>query len=212
MDANFENNTTKYKHLKILITGYGPFMNISNNPSQILVEHIKENIHNLLKDLNNVDLINHEIFEVSCDYVCKNLNKIHDNINDQEFLFLIVHFGVNSSSKVIQLESQSKNFICDFVKYKGCIEENGKETYKCKLNLNEIHEELKGLGHNVEVSQDAGYYLCNYIYYKSCHKFEQFDNVIPIFIHIPEINNANTEQCFQLFCDFIKIVNNKKLK
>jgi pyrrolidone-carboxylate peptidase len=51
-------------------------------------------------------------------------------------------------------------------------------------------EELKK-NYKVAVSNDPGRYLCNYIYFSSLQNSEQYLNVHPLFVHVPEYSVIN---------------------
>lgn len=212
-------NNKKYQKLKIYISGYGPFMSVKNNPSQVLVESIvkdKDIIHTELDF--KCEIVHDCIYEVSVDYVSQNVSKCHQMIEEEldcgnsQDLHLIVHFGVNAGADKINLEKKCKNYIQDYVKLQGKINEEGEDKLVCKLNLEEIVKYLQSFNHNVSTSDDAGNYLCNYIYYKSSEKFHKCENVIPIFIHIPNSTICSTEECQKCFVDFLQYVGNQHIE
>jgi len=211
-------NYSQYEKLKVYISGYGPFMDISENPSNILVDYIMQNKSSYEKELNNIcELAYKEIYEVSVDFVSQNVKKCHALIDEglrcgEKELHLLVHFGVNSKSDCINLEIIAKNEIHDYIKPRSMINQEGEDLYLCKLDLDMISRELCSLEHKVNTSTDAGTYLCNFIYYKSSEKFFNCENVIPLFIHIPLPQTCSAEEISKCFLDFLKIVSNKYLK
>lgn len=211
-------NFSKYEKLKVYISGYGPFMNITNNPSHELVDYIMNMKCHYEKELNNLcELTYKEIYEVSVDYVSRNMTKCHSLIEDEikcggKELHLLVHFGVNSSASCINLETNAKNEIFDYLQSRRRINEDGEDQFFCKLDLDNISKELSISGHKVTTSTDAGTYLCNYIYYKSCEKFSCRQNVIPLFIHIPLPKVTSTNDINDFFLDFLKLLVNKYVK
>jgi pyroglutamyl-peptidase len=212
--GSLSNCCKQYQKLKVYITGYGPFMSIRENPSQKLVEHIVGNKSTIHSHLDNKCEITHDsIYQVSVDYVKQNVTKCHSCIqeclekeNSKSELHLVVHFGVNSGAQQIHLESTAKNKIRDYVQYDGKIHDEGEEELKCKLDLESVAKHLQGNNHKVSTSDDAGTYLCNYIYYQSANAFSGCDNVIPIFIHIPDLSVCSIEDCHNCFVDFLKVL------
>ena len=211
-------DNSQNEKLKVYISGYGPFMDITENPSNTLVDHIMMNKSKYEKELDNFCEIAHkEIYEVSVDYVSENVKKCHALIDDglrceEKGLHLLVHFGVSSKSDCINLEVVAKNEIHDYISPRCRINEEGEDLYLCKLDLEMISKELCSLGHNVKTSTDAGTYLCNFIYYKSSEKFCNCENVIPLFIHIPLPQICSAEQISKCFLEFLKIVLRNYLK
>lgn len=208
----------KFKKIKVYVSGYGPFMSIKENPSQKLVEYIIEKKEYIHKSMDQKCQIVHEkIYEVCVDYVQENVKNCHSCIKEElsknshdleelHDLHLITHFGVYSGSDKIHLESKAKNKIKDYKKYDCPIRKDGHEEFVCKLDLEDIARELKERNHKIGTSEDAGTYLCNYIYYQSADAFKDCHNVIPIFIHIPDLNVCSTEDCHNFFVDFLKIL------
>ena len=59
-------------------------------------------------------------------------------------------------------------------------------------------DELQALGHNVAISQSAGRYLCNYIYFKSLQLCSIVPNWHALFVHVPplEVIGHDAEMAF----------------
>jgi pyroglutamyl-peptidase len=202
------NEKIKFKKINLFITGYGPFMNVKENPSQMLVESItneKEKLECFCK--NKLDLKHFQIFEVDCDYVKDNVAKLHEIVSgcDKDCMNLIIHFGVYPGGNGVLLECQSKNYIMDYVKFNDKICHKGDDYCYCKLDIDSLCQGLKSKGHDVNKSCDAGTYLCNYIYFLSSSEFKEAGNVFPLFVHIPPLKEMGTDKCkeivFDLLCD-----------
>jgi pyroglutamyl-peptidase len=218
VNANKETLCAKklYKKLNVYVSGYGPFMNIRENPSQKLVEYIIQNKENIHKSLDEKCQIVHEkIYDVCVDYVKENVKHCHSciqeelNKNSIEGLHLIIHFGVHSGSDKIHLERKAKNKIKDYRKYDCEIRNDGQDELMCKLDLENLADTLRQNNHKIGTSDDAGTYLCNFIYYQSADTFKECENVIPLFIHIPDLNVCSTEDCHNCFVDFLKVLVDK---
>lgn len=72
------------------------------------------------------------------------------------------------------------------------------------------------MGHKTEATNDAGGYLCNYIYYASLSKTLQASQQCLInqanksgqtsfFIHVPPFSVINEAEQYDALCDFIKL-------
>ena len=206
----------KFKSLKLYITGFGAFGNILTNPTTILVNKIKEN-KSTLEEIYCYEIKSAEVLKVTmseAERYCQNINKELDNNTDKEIMHLNIHFGVAASRDKICLEFKAKNEFngtdVDGVKKNGFIAENCGMEICCRLDLNEI---LKGINRgsnnqNVEISHDAGTYLCNYIYYHSetNSKKNNSENVFCVFIHVPILDVINEEAQYEFFSDFINQV------
>jgi pyrrolidone-carboxylate peptidase len=209
--------TRIYKKVKIFLTGYGPFGSITTNPSEILVNLIKKEKNNIEKELDfKCEFFIIEILEVNVSYVNKhnfeNYEKIINDMSNQnkaesaeDTLYLIIHFGTESTD-VMNFEKESVNYIDDQLSQWGEIDKSGDKSICCKLNLDNITEQLNKKGHKTKVSSDCGNYLCNYAFYLSSDFFQHMDNVITEFIHLPNDDVVNYDECKSCFIDFLKII------
>ena len=204
----------KYKNIKLYITGYGIFEGVSENPSELLVKKIEENKEKICSQLGKgIEFHHSEIFKVAIQEVKEKTKEIYSklsqNLNDQDEMQLIIHFGVHSGSKNICLESQCVNKFSgadvDGCTINGKINKDDIDSYKCKLDLSLIHSEIEK-SHKVAISNDAGDYLCNFVYYLSCTQWHNEKNVFPIFIHIPDLKTINLEDIFLCFVGFLESV------
>ena len=196
-------DTIKFNKINLYLTGYGPFMNVLNNPSQLLVESIIADKEVIEKE-KQVEIKYNEIFQVDCDYVSSKINNCYECIdNCSDAMNLIIHFGVYPGGNGILLEKQCKNYICDYKKINGPICTDSEEYGYCKLDLDTVCFRLKSKGHNVNVSTNAGEYLCNYIYFLTTSKTKNCEYTYSVFIHIPPIGEMDTQECKKTVYDFI---------
>ncbi len=170
---------------KVLITGFGPFGDVKENPSQ-----------KLLKSLN--ELLPQDKF--ICEVLPVSYSFCEDWILEQnrhEFAF-VLHFGVAMKSEKIRLEKKAKNFcgegkdITGFSKT-GLIKENEPKSLVSQVNTEHLAEWLNNEGFPCEVSEDAGDYLCNFLYFISLLHFS--GNVL--FVHIPSEKVVAIEELIQ---------------
>jgi len=198
----------KYSKLHIYLTAYGPFAHFQTNPTQELLETIIKNKNEYETNKTSIDF--NKVFEVTVDYVNKNFHIVEDEVNknniNKDELHLIISYGQADIRNLITIESQSENFIYDLI-IKQKIDMNLNEKYiKSLVNVEKIVEIInKDNIIQCEVSNDAGTYLCNYIYFKSiefCKKNK--DNVKSIFVHIPLFKNLNLEKNLLFFKELIK--------
>ena len=76
-----------------------------------------------------------------------------------------------------------------------------KDLYKTDFNYSKIKEKIEKIGFKVEISEDAGNFLCNNLYYNGLKYIKENNiNCKMIFIHIPKIENiSNIELLAKLF-------------
>lgn len=209
----------KFKSLKIYITGYGIFEGVENNPSELLVNKIQSNIEQIHHKFGKRLEIEHtEIMKVAIQEVNQKTQQLYQKINDyiksdDEVMHLIIHFGVDMGAKSITLESRCSNLFeghdVEGFTINGKInKENSNNSYLCKLDLLPICSELNK-SHLVEISKDAGTYLCNYVYFLSSQKWHDDRNVHSIFIHVPHYETICVDKVYDCFFDFLSCVMNK---
>jgi len=194
---NFDNISSSDK-IKLYLTGYGPFGDIKENPSQLLVDY--------LEDLNKkgefptfgdkIELIFTHILDVNVESVQNHLKEINDIVSSEpDNSHLIIHFGVDAGIDCIDLENVARNYICDYKGLNGKIIESDKEEDQLifsKFDLESIRKILSD--DKIKVSQNAGTYLCNYVYYLDSYELSRpNENVHCLFIHVPELHHLNTK-------------------
>ena len=181
----------KFEKINLYLTGYGPFKTIKKNPAEIVSNYIFDNKDKL--NTLNTSILYNQIFQVTTENVDENINKlfnyIEKNKTDNNSLHIIVSFGVAQSRKVNTIETLAHNYISDLIKSK-IIDESRPETFYSK---NPVKSIVKGIQKMKEVkckfSNDAGKYLCNYMYYTTLTKCLNDENVCSFFIHIPTLEN-----------------------
>lgn len=216
------NISNKYDEMKVYVTGYGPFMTILHNPSQVLCDKLcsESECHKDIFD-EKCQIIHKEILEVKVDYVREKIKDLHNLIeenckldNNKKTFHLIVHCGVNARSNKVHLEKISKNTITDYETiFNKKISDEWKESrLNCKLDLEKICESLICKGYQCQVSEDAGNYLCNYVYFLSNSKFYKSPDVYVLFFHIPEFITMPLEDTHKILINFINEVKNIYVK
>lgn len=204
----------KYSKIKIFLTGYGPFDIFKENPAQAVVETIfnkKEEI-----ETENTKIIDKEIFEVKVDYVKEHLplffNKIDKDNNDPTLLNIIIHYGLADIRKVITVEKRAENFIYDLIIKEKIDKDFPNEFIYSKIDIDSIVEIANKANVDCKPSEDAGTYLCNYILFSSLKYYQQIDNVMSTFIHIPLLANCSLDYNILFFKQLVKSLETFYLK
>ena len=153
--------------MKLLVTAFKPFGKCTNNYSEEVIKHI-----------SNVDKI---VLDVCYDKCYLDLCKSY-NLNDYD---LIISLGEARMRKVLTLETTAKNISsCSLADNLGIIKKDE------KIIDNEIIEiktlvEIDKVTDIVQLSHDAGKFVCNNIYFHLLNNYPTKS----LFIHIPECNN-----------------------
>lgn len=173
----------------ILVTGFSNFGTVKNNPSEILVNSLKQKY---------ADKIDTYIFKGYKDIDCSLTELLNKSPK------IVIMFGLASRTPYVRLEQIAKkpNNISSSV-----------EFYKNKLPLNKFYTELLKNNIAVAYSKDAGNYWCNYLFYKVSSLRNNNDNYTQGLIHIPDTNKYTKANNTSLnLLDFGSILINTLLK
>lgn len=173
--------------MKILITAFEQFGKISNNSSLEVVKNLTTD-HEIYKVILPVKL--NSSYQI--------LNKKIEEINPE----VIILCGQAASRKVISIETTAKNIITKKVSVddevdvnNSVIIENASDFYCSKFPTNEALSRLISLEIPVELSSNAGEYICNSLYFKTLH---YHPNIPSVFIHFPLYKGQISEEGIEL--------------
>lgn len=169
--------------LKVLISGFEPFGGYSTNPTQEMVKYLQNN----KLDIENVEIkaitLPVTYFE-SWDIFKKNIDSFQPDI--------VLAFGYAPSSSKIRLEKLARNFDGGYKdnlgkSHSGEIVKKGSNILKSKLSLEKLEEYLIKKKFDINITEDAGSYICNHLFYNLINHIKN-RNIIGGFIHVPNIN------------------------
>ncbi|MFA6756048.1 MAG: pyroglutamyl-peptidase I [Bacilli bacterium] len=183
--------------MKILITGFDVFKGLDINPSY-------EAIKCLPKIIDNKEIIVMKL-PVVFDECYKELEKVIK----KEKPDYVINIGVATSRNEISIESSAKNIKKSNIKdnsgniflNESKIINNADEILKTSIDINKILLELKGYKIPSYISNDAGSYVCNNVYFYSLYNEKQY-GYKALFIHVPGINSMD----IQMMNKAIKII------
>jgi pyroglutamyl-peptidase len=190
----------------IVLTGFGKFAGVDDNPTSRLMEYFR-NHPPALGD--NVSLHCIDTLTVAGLDAVRFVKRTHEELErfqqdeKSDVRFLWVHCGVAASRKELCLEQRAFNDL-DF----RCPDERGwspvqqcingddgprEKCLECPIDLTKICERLKG-NYPVNVSQDAGRFLCNMIYYLSLREASRRRHHVSLFVHVPTFEVVSEEK------------------
>lgn len=171
---------------RILITGFEPFGGETINPSYEAIK--KMNTHHLLCDIHMLELP--VAFYDSSRII---IDKIHDLKPD-----VIVMVGQAGGRKEISIERVAINIDDSMTPdNKGVtpiddpISIFGPHAYFSTLPIKSLLTSLKNANIPCHISNSAGTYVCNHIFYSVMHELDQQKNknVMAGFIHVPYVTS-----------------------
>lgn len=194
------------------ITGFKQFYNVPVNPTQLIVDALPQYLDD--HPLTSTACISStDVFEVAAKTTLRAINTLYDRhihwtatqqLNSKrrprhQFVHLqtrtvFVHLGVNMSISQFHLETQAKNeatFSCPdqlgWTPIRHAIDPNDSDitfTRKTNLDLDAIVKRLRVQQFPVDTSNDAGRFVCNWIYYNSL-KLSKENSTDALFVHVP---------------------------
>ncbi|KAG5525505.1 hypothetical protein RHGRI_031974 [Rhododendron griersonianum] len=128
---------------------------------------------------------------------------------------VLVHFGVNSGATRFAIENQAVNeatFRCpDEMGWKpqkvAIVPADGGISRKRETSLpvQEITKTLAKMGYDVMASDDAGRFVCNYVYYHSL-RFAEQNGIASLFVHVPLFLAINEETQMQFAASLLEVL------
>lgn len=119
---------------------------------------------------------------------------------DEHQPLVLLHFGVATKAAAFRLERLAANDASfRMPDARGCQPRKQEiapgrgllTALRCGLPLESICEQLAGQGYNVEVSDNAGRFLCNYVYYRSTAAALAYGQWHSLFVHVPSFETVD---------------------
>jgi pyroglutamyl-peptidase len=176
---------TEQRRPRILLTGFSVFPGAPVNPTEALVESLRETPHAIDADLKTA------VLSVEYDTIAAQLTALCADFQPD----IALHFGLARECTGFRLERVARNTnakarpdnlgnlpaaaaICA-----------GPETIASTLPLEEMERRLAAAGLPVEWSDDAGGYLCNTVFTLSAaHACDGLKPTMTGFIHVPPLD------------------------
>jgi len=166
--------------LRVLLTGFGPFPGVAENPSGWLAETLAGR-----KTAHDADMHGH-VLPTEWDAVAALAPDLHANLQPH----LMIHFGVSPPARGLRIERSAHNLAAlrhdagGRLPNASSISPGGAARLDTSLQVAAIAAHLRAQGHAASASASCGRYLCNYLYYRSLEwALAQGRNAL--FVHVP---------------------------
>ena len=167
----------------LLLTGFGPFPGIPENPSIALVETLAEGFD----DTPGLAVTRH-ILPTEWAHVHHQAPALLDTVQPD----IVVHFGLCRGANGFRIERSAYNQAsrledaANALPQSPAILTGGTPRLDTCLSTTHLARELRQAGIPALPSLSAGRYLCNTLYYLSLHwAAEQSHSPLVLFVHIP---------------------------
>ncbi|XP_062211378.1 uncharacterized protein LOC133912577 [Phragmites australis] len=203
------------------VTGFKKFHGVAENPTEKIVRNLKAYMEKrgLPKGLI---LGSCTVLEAAGQSALDPLYELLDStIIDQEYgspnqeQVVLLHFGANSASPRFALENQAVNeatFQCpDELGWKPqrvpIVSSDGSISHarQTTLPMKEINKSLQQMGYDVTPSDDAGRFVCNYVYYHSLRFAEKHD-IKSLFVHFPLFSVIDEEVQMHFVASLLEVI------
>lgn len=185
-----DRKTPKPRHI-VLLTGFGPFPGTPQNQSSTFLPSVLEACRASVPEAD----IHTAIIPTHWEHAPRHLDRLVEDAQPN----VILHFGVARDTRGFRIERSATNTCRSAPDVDGHLPATltltsvGPERCPATIPIAAIEAALKTLNICVEVSDDAGSYLCNAVLYHSLTR-SQPDGILPMtgFIHIPaELSQAD---------------------
>ena len=185
----------------LLLSGFGPFDDVTDNPSWLSVE-----------PLGDTMIEGYDVRTVQIPVVW---DEAHTKFFEQYDKFhpaIAIGSGIAVGDTTIRLESTAVNIAsgtdeAGVAKNKAKINESGPDKYSSLLPLQNLLDDLKAQSFPVRITSSAGTFLCNYLFYGIMARVEQEPasrHVLGGFIHVPETTSLAPAQMTEAWKVVIK--------
>jgi len=171
---------------KILLTGFGPFHDVLDNPTGALMAHFQKHpFRNVLMKTMILDVT----FGNSVQPVIKEINRYQPDY--------IYSFGLMGSADKINIESRAINLSEGIdndneERHKDPVIEKGPLFYHASVSIRKILKSLQDVNISARINQKPSTFVCNHLFYSLLNFVEQ--NHLPMkvgFIHVPNVFTEN---------------------
>ena len=171
---------------RVLLTGFGPFPGVPNNPSAWLAERLAE--RRPAPDFAGE--INAQILPTEWELAAL-MPRLYETLQPH----VMIHFGVSERARTFRIERSAHNRAALRQDATGAlplgpaIRSDGPDRFDTKLPAAALAAHLKTCGLPAVASRSAGGYLCNFLYYHSLDwAREQTEPPLVLFVHIPPLS------------------------
>ncbi|KAK7379159.1 hypothetical protein VNO80_04612 [Phaseolus coccineus] len=208
----------------IHVTGFKKFHGVAENPTETIVNNLIEYMNkkglpkglvigscSILETAGQGALV--PLYQRLQSAV---ISKDSESSNSNRTIWL--HFGVNSGASWFAIEHQAvneANFRCpDEMGWKPqnvpIVPSDGgiSRTRETSLPVVEITKALAEKGYQVMASDDAGRFVCNYVYYHSL-RFAEQNGIKSLFVHVPLFLTINEETQMKFAASLLEVLASK---
>ncbi|GKA56512.1 peptidase C15, pyroglutamyl peptidase I [Tanacetum coccineum] len=208
------------KNVVIHVTGFKKFNVFATNPTETLVANLKSYVEKTGLPLG-VSLGSCTVLETAGEGALDTLKKVLESSVSSENRscsteVVWLHMGLNGGASKFAIERQAVNeatFSCPDElgwqpKRLPIVADDGEITRirETPCSVDAILEFLKSIkGCDAMISDDAGRFVCNYVYYQSL-RFAEEKGHKSLFVHVPPFSRINEEAQMQFMVSLLEAI------
>jgi pyroglutamyl-peptidase len=169
---------------RVLLTGFGPFPGVADNPSAWLAETLAQ------RAARDADAELHARILPTIWQDAQFMPRLYEELQPH----VMIHFGVSERAKTFRIERSAHNRAARRADARGLmplaptIHAHGADRFDTELPAAALAAHLRACGVPAASSRSAGSYLCNFLYYHSLAWARgQADPRLALFVHIPPL-------------------------
>jgi pyroglutamyl-peptidase len=184
--------------MRILVTGFEPFGSLSRNPSEEIVRELTARAQ--AAGERKFQLVG-EILPTEYDGAARRLTRLIEESRPDAILSL----GVATKSDAIRVERLALNLDdaeapdnAGELRSGQPIVPGAPMVYFSTLPIEAMVQMLREAGLPAAISNHAGTYVCNHVFYTARHLFTESERQIPCgFVHVPEVPHRRSSSSSQ---------------
>jgi pyroglutamyl-peptidase len=168
---------------RVLITGFGPFPGVSENPSAWLAETLAQQAPPECEGELHARILPTEWQAAAL------MPQLYASLQPQ----VMIHFGLSQRATSLRVERTAHNHAARRADASGAlptctaIRADGPERFETAVPVPVLAAHLRRSGVPAATSRSAGRYLCNFLYYHSLGWASRND-CLAVFVHLPPLN------------------------
>lgn len=202
------------KTVRCVIAGFDPFGGSDFNPSQEIVEMLPDSF----VVGRSITVSVEKVILPTCS--SRSWKKLSAVIRRSKEPVLVVMTGLAESRREVNLERVALNLL-DYRIEDNCgnkgkarkINRRGQNALFSDLPLETVAAALKRQGYPVTISNHAGTFVCNELYFRALQYAQTHDNVVgTLFVHVPLPENLGKEASFDSSKEPASLTRARRLK
>jgi pyroglutamyl-peptidase len=168
---------------RVLITGFGPFPGVADNPSAWLAETLAGEKRDVAGTLHA------EILPTSWESVAALTPSLFEALKPD----IMIHFGLCQRAQGFRVELSAHNRVTHRADIGGALPPShsvlaeGPARLDTQFPAAALANHLRAHGLEAAMSRSAGRYLCNFLYYRALDWASRQDRpTLAVFVHIPQ--------------------------